>query len=588
MDRPLALHVSALSEPEYQAYTCIFNEVVPRDDGGQRPQSDGLGLDWEHKDVPVGEARGWIRGKYGVDAALLDKILRLFPTATSQPGSLKAPQFLAVLRLISHVQAGRDVDRSLVFTQAQHPLGLDLQRSSAAGEVPSTSPVLPPRSTSYPPPPIRQAVPDPSGGRRVSSEESPAPPKLDSNPFRRSLSQGPASAQASAYQASVGSSAAKTAQKASEGTLQQVKTWEIIKSSQPSGTSTLRDRARGEKSSDSSAATTIFSKISSSPPSTSSTSSVERVASARVPPPKPLIRSTTRSVSPAKVSPTKPAIEEEEEVVHLSSSQSQRPVSPDLDLSNSASRPVRSKSLHGTSSSSSPRPPVPTPPPRRRPESVQVSTSPFASSTSATVPSSAVSTASVASTTSHSPFSLSRRSSIQHPPRQSHSPTPPHPASASGQATPPQDPFTSFYTTMKHLPKATEHLFSGADLQKFASKAEGGLAPGRGYISHRLGGAEGERLVKKESDDEEDDPRRRLSAYSDAPTVDSDTPGMDINSEVTSAQPEWNPWEPMDRRPVSARTGSGTTITPSSQRQALQAELDMLKSQRVDGWSRLS
>lgn len=64
MERPLALHESALSEPEYQAYTCILHEIAP----------ETAGAEWEAAQVPMGEAKGWIRGKYAVDAALLDQV----------------------------------------------------------------------------------------------------------------------------------------------------------------------------------------------------------------------------------------------------------------------------------------------------------------------------------------------------------------------------------------------------------------------------------------------------------------------------------------------------------------------------------
>lgn len=65
MERPLALHESALSEAEYTAYTCILHEIV-----GSSPNSD-----WsERTEVPWGEAKGWIRGKYGVDAPTFDQV----------------------------------------------------------------------------------------------------------------------------------------------------------------------------------------------------------------------------------------------------------------------------------------------------------------------------------------------------------------------------------------------------------------------------------------------------------------------------------------------------------------------------------
>ncbi|KAG9041306.1 hypothetical protein FS837_012426 [Tulasnella sp. UAMH 9824] len=132
MERPLALHESALSEPEYQAYTCILNELPP----------ETAGAEWEAAaaQVPLGEAKGWIRGKYAVDAALLDQILRLFPATAFPASGIKRHQLLAILRLICHALAGLGVDKSLVSTQ------------------PSPLPPPPSQSSPYPkpPPPIRQ------------------------------------------------------------------------------------------------------------------------------------------------------------------------------------------------------------------------------------------------------------------------------------------------------------------------------------------------------------------------------------------------------------------------------------------------
>ncbi|KAG9019064.1 hypothetical protein FRB90_006807 [Tulasnella sp. 427] len=766
MERPLALHESALSEPEYQAYTCILHEIAP----------DTAGSEWEAVQVPMGEAKGWIRGKYAVDAALLEQILRLFPATAFQGSTIKGPQLLAILRLISHAQAGRGVDRSLVFTQATKPLGADIQSPNV---VPLSSPLPPPppRSSPYPnkpPPPVRQGStsahpppPDAPGGRRISSEDTASRTSLSSNPFRRSLSQnpnanigGPGSSYARSTSAvaddesgsdagrrsptysapaitrtsrppsvtrasssrrggatpdespfssnnpffrppdstavtlpvavpplpprkppsqSTSTSttpapshipiqppprhpapppppkpvrktshthspstsnlirqsliAAKTAPKAPEGTLASaMKSLVIVKSSSSghpstSSTGTLKDRVRGEKekSSDSSAATTTaFSQSgrsvgtsTSTPSSSASASSIEFVASARPPPPKPLIRSTTttvstphsRSVSPSKLSPTKLSMAEAQDVVQISASSSS---STDLGTGGGAAinRPTRSKSLHGTASSSSMKGPVPTPPPRRRPESVQVTGSPF------------ISTPTSAPSSGGSPFSLSRRSSVQnnHPSRPTHSPSPSRSVSTSARAnTPPafkDDPFSSFYSTVKqHLvpnsaavtsnhgagPTATTKptvdattIFqpAAAELHKIGTKLEGGLAPGRGYISHR--GAEGERLVSKkgteDDEDDDDDGYRRLSAYSDAPTVDSDTPGMDVNPSTE----EWMNWDPTPGpRPVLlSRGGSDATLkgyssSSGQQRRDVQKELDRLRAQKVGGWGRM-
>ncbi|KIO33112.1 hypothetical protein M407DRAFT_17977 [Tulasnella calospora MUT 4182] len=742
----------------------------------------------------MGEAKGWIRGKYAVDAALLDQILRLFPATAFQASTIKGPQLLAVLCLISHAQAGLGVDRSLVFSQATKPLGSDIQTPNV---IPLASPLPPPpsRSSPYPkpPPPIRQgssytAPPDgasTSGGRRISSEDTASRTSLSSNPFRRSLSQNPGGiggshAGSTSYARSHSAAgaddessdggrrsptysapaisrtsrppsvtrstsrkgatldevpfpnnnpffrppdstavtlpvtlpplpprkppsqataplppppshapiqppprhpappppkparkpshthststsnlirqslvAAKTAPKAPEGTLASaMKSLVIVKSSSsnhpPSGSGsggTLKDRVRGEKekSSDSSAATTTaFSQSgrsavtsSSTPTSSASASSMEYVAAARVQPPlKPLIRSTTttisttaataphsRSASPSKLSPTKLSMAEAQDIVQISASSSSTSMSnsSSTDLA-SMNRPVRSKSLHGTASSGSMKGPVPTPPPRRRPESVQVTGSPFVNA-----PTSAPS----ATTASSSPFNLSRRSSIQHPPpRANHSPSPSRSASTairspSGATTPPSlDPFSSFYSTVKqHLaPKpaaesVNANIFqpAAAELHKIGTKLEGGLAPGRGYISHR--GLEGERLVKKgqQDDGDDDDGYRRLSAYSDAPTVDSDTPGMDTNPPEPSPTgtrlsntESWMNWDPTPGpRPMPSRGASDATITSRSkpasptysttsarsssgqQRRDVQQELDKLRAQSRDGWGRL-
>ncbi|KAG8877842.1 hypothetical protein FRB98_006513 [Tulasnella sp. 332] len=68
MERPLALHTSALSETEYTAYSNIISELIDGQ-GPTRREED----DWESSDVPIGETRGWIRGKYGVDAGIIDQ-----------------------------------------------------------------------------------------------------------------------------------------------------------------------------------------------------------------------------------------------------------------------------------------------------------------------------------------------------------------------------------------------------------------------------------------------------------------------------------------------------------------------------------
>lgn len=90
--------------------------------------------------------------------------------------------------------------------------------------------------------------------------------------------------------------------------------------------------------------------------------------------------------------------------------------------------------------------------------------------------------------------------------------------------------------------------------------------------------------MTNDEDDEvdEDDGYRRLSAYLDAPTVDrDDAPGMDDDPPRRSN--EWDAW-------AGGRGNSTSTVTQHSQSQAVQMELEQLRSGRMDGqqgWNRL-
>jgi hypothetical protein len=68
VERPLVLHISALSPEEYDLYTAILADL-------SGPAQDDHAWD---RPVDVMEARGWIRGRYGLDAALVDKVSALF------------------------------------------------------------------------------------------------------------------------------------------------------------------------------------------------------------------------------------------------------------------------------------------------------------------------------------------------------------------------------------------------------------------------------------------------------------------------------------------------------------------------------
>lgn len=65
-ERPLLLHISALSPDEYESYTAVLAELA----------GPGHGESQWNKSVGVMEARGWLRGRYGLDAVLVDKASR--------------------------------------------------------------------------------------------------------------------------------------------------------------------------------------------------------------------------------------------------------------------------------------------------------------------------------------------------------------------------------------------------------------------------------------------------------------------------------------------------------------------------------
>lgn len=66
-DRPLYLHISALSPDEFELYTNVLSELAGPG------QDDAV---WD-RPVDVMEARGWVRGRYGLDASMVDKVCSL-------------------------------------------------------------------------------------------------------------------------------------------------------------------------------------------------------------------------------------------------------------------------------------------------------------------------------------------------------------------------------------------------------------------------------------------------------------------------------------------------------------------------------
>lgn len=121
--RQLSLHASALNDEEYNIYTTSLTDL---DDSEQDPASTNKNVThddayYERMKIGVREVRGWMRGRYAnVPPANIDAILRFFSPGLSQADTLSGGEFFAALRLIVHVENGRDVDRGLAFVQA-HP-----------------------------------------------------------------------------------------------------------------------------------------------------------------------------------------------------------------------------------------------------------------------------------------------------------------------------------------------------------------------------------------------------------------------------------------------------------------------------------
>lgn len=61
--RPLNLHISALSNNEYELYTQTLEEIALLD-GTQTQQGDESDSRWEQTSVGVRNVRAWIRGRY--------------------------------------------------------------------------------------------------------------------------------------------------------------------------------------------------------------------------------------------------------------------------------------------------------------------------------------------------------------------------------------------------------------------------------------------------------------------------------------------------------------------------------------------
>ena len=124
--RQLSLHVSALNDLEYTAYTEALHDLI----SGDQPLSD----DYENASVSAREVRAWLRGRYAsiplsdVDAVrtslysealpfIRPQILKLFYPTLSAQDTFNAGQFFAVMRLVTHARDGKGVSKTLAFTQ---------------------------------------------------------------------------------------------------------------------------------------------------------------------------------------------------------------------------------------------------------------------------------------------------------------------------------------------------------------------------------------------------------------------------------------------------------------------------------------
>lgn len=125
--RQLSLHVSALNDLEYTAYTEALHDLTADD----RPVPD----DYENVSVGAREVRAWLRGRYpsmplsDVDAVCspstprtspcftYPQILKLFYPKLNAQSTFNAGQFFAVMRLVAHARDGKGVSQSLAFTQ---------------------------------------------------------------------------------------------------------------------------------------------------------------------------------------------------------------------------------------------------------------------------------------------------------------------------------------------------------------------------------------------------------------------------------------------------------------------------------------
>ena len=120
--RPLTLHASALTDPEYTLYTTALLDLAGEDseETAAVPHDDSY---YAALSVSAREVRAWIRGRYTtLPPTQVDTVLRLFCPNLAAGDTMNGGQFFAALRLITHLRHGKPVDSSLVFVQGESHL----------------------------------------------------------------------------------------------------------------------------------------------------------------------------------------------------------------------------------------------------------------------------------------------------------------------------------------------------------------------------------------------------------------------------------------------------------------------------------
>ncbi|KAI0030175.1 hypothetical protein K488DRAFT_72407 [Vararia minispora EC-137] len=159
MQRPLALHVSALNDEEYSLFSASFADLLADDTPADK-------IEYEAQTVSLREARAWLRGRYAdIPPPELDEALRLFAPSPGPDAVLTGNQFFALLRVVLHMRAGSKPDRNLVFEQVHPP-----------------RPAPPPKKI-FEAPPRHPAPPSSASAGARSRQPSSDTPTSDTNPF---------------------------------------------------------------------------------------------------------------------------------------------------------------------------------------------------------------------------------------------------------------------------------------------------------------------------------------------------------------------------------------------------------------------